>query len=159
MAIPASSSVAPLAGLDIADLDLEDGSILTLSAKRNKERVVYLSVDGIALLEAWLDVRRRDAGPVFTPIRQTGEIPLSRLRGESIGYMLRRRQKQAGITSMSPHDLRRSFVTTLLDAGVDLFTVQKLAGHADAATTARYDRRGESAKRRAVEALQLPSLV
>lgn len=149
---------AELAGLDVVDLDLEDGSIRILQAKRNKERTAYLSADGIALLEAWLDVRGRSAGPVFTPIRQTGEIPLTRLRGESIGYILRRRQKQAGIASMSPHDLRRSFVTSLLDTGVDLFTVQKLAGHADAATTARYDRRGESAKRRAVASLPMPAL-
>ena len=117
---------------------------------------MYLSADGIDLLEAWLDVRGREEGPVFNPIRQTGEIPLTRLRGESIGYILRRRQKQAGVATTSPHDLRRSFVTTLLDAGVDLFTIQKLAGHADAVTTARYDRRGESAKRRAVERLRIP---
>ena len=150
---------AELAGLDVNDLDPEDGSIRILHAKRNKERTVYLSADVVALLEAWLDTRGREAGPAFNPIRQNGEIPVTRLRGESIGYILRSRQKQAGIASMSPHDLRRSFVTSLLDAGVDLFTVQNLAGHADAVSTARYDRRGESAKRRAVAALPLPSLV
>ena len=149
---------AELAGLDLEDLDLADGSIRILQAKRNKERTVYLIFDGITLLKAWLDARGREAGPVFNPIRQNGEIPLTRLRGESIGYILRRLQKQAGIASTSPHDLRRSFVTSLLDAGVDLFTIQKLAGHADAATTARYDRRGESAKRRAVAVLQVAML-
>ncbi len=80
------------------------------------------------------------------------------MRGESIAYILRRRQEEAGTETFSPHDLRRRPVTGLLDAGVDVFTVQQLAGHADAATTARYDRRGEKAKRRAVQKLSIPSL-
>ena len=49
-----------------------------------------------------------------------------------------------------------SNITHLLDAGVDVFTVQKLAGHADATTTPPSDRRDETAKRRVVESLTLP---
>jgi site-specific recombinase XerD len=52
--------------------------------------------------------------------------------------------------------LRRCYITTMLDAGVDVFTVQRMAGHADAVTTARYDRRGELVRRRATQTLRLP---
>ena len=144
-----------LAGLDLDDFDPEDGSIL-VQGKRRKQRTVYLTDGGCEYVEAWLKHRGEADGPLFCPIRQNGEIPLSRMRGESIAYILRRRQEEAGTQAFSPHDLRRSTVTHLLDAGVDVFTVQKLAGHADASTTARYDRRGETAKRWAALSLEIP---
>lgn len=76
---------------------------------------------------------------------------------ETLSYILKRRQRQAGLEGITPHDLRRGFVTRLLEAGVDLLTVQELVGHANAVTTARYDRRGEGARRRATHVLRLPS--
>ncbi|MEM9553694.1 MAG: tyrosine-type recombinase/integrase [Acidobacteriota bacterium] len=144
-----------LVRLDVASVDFEDGSIL-VEGKRRKQRTVYLTDSGGEYLRRWLEVRGEAPGPLFNPVRQTGEIPLKRLGGESVTYILRRRQEQAEVDPFSPHDVRRSMVTDLLDAGVDVFTVQRLAGHADATTTARYDRRSESAKRQAVRHLEVP---
>ena len=63
---------------------------------------------------------------------------------------------RAGLEHVTPHDLRRSFVTHLLDAGNDLSVVRDLAGHADLQTTARYDRRGERAQEAAAATLAVP---
>ncbi len=147
---------AELAGLDIGDFDPVDCSMTIRNGKRRTQRVVYLTDRACELLREWLLVRGAEPGPVFCPINQKGVTRAKRLGGESIRYIVQRRQKQAGVTEFSPHDARRTVLTNLLDKGVDLSTVQRVAGHADVSTTVRYDRRGEAAKRRAAQALQIP---
>ncbi len=69
---------------------------------------------------------------------QQGQLqPLS---GSAAWAICKERGRKAGIPPPAPHDLRRAWAGDLLDAGVDLATVQKMAGHASVSTTGRYDR-------------------
>ena len=81
---------------------------------------------------------------------------IRKMFSEAIFNMLQKRGLEAGVADLSPHDFRRTFVSDLLDAGADIATVKELAGHANIATTARYDRRGEKAKKKAIELLTVP---
>lgn len=144
---------AEVVTLNLADYDPAAGT-LHVKGKRNKERLVPVVKGAAAALADWLAVRGDTAGPLFTGAgnRNSG----GRLTTQAVYKMLQTRAEQAGIGELSPHDLRRTFVGELLDRGADISTVQKLAGHANVTTTARYDRRGEEAKRKAAELLHVP---
>jgi integrase len=149
---------AELCGLDLTDFDPEDCSLTVRAGKGRRDRMVYLPETVCEHVEAWIEVREAEPGPLFCPVRITGEVPITRLRGESLWYILKRRQRQAGLEGITPHQFRRGCITAMLEAEVDLLTVQELVGHANAVTTARYDRRGDGARRRATQVLRLPSV-
>lgn len=149
---------AEIAGLDLGDLD-DDGDViaLTVRGKRRKERLVYLNNGAAQALRDWLKVRGSEPGPLFMAGRKGGRINTGqRLTGQAVHDLLERRAQQAGVDAVSPHDLRRSFVSDLLEGGVDIATVAKMAGHSSVQTTARYDRRPEQAKRKAARTLHVP---
>jgi len=143
-------------GLDLDDYSPDTGE-LVVNGKGNKQRTAHLVNGSAAAMGAWLQIRGTDSGPIFHPIDKGGSIDRTRgITDQSVYGMLRKRGREARVADFSPHDLRRSFVGDLLDAGADLAMVQALAGHASPTTTSRYDRRPEARKREAAELLHVP---
>lgn len=142
---------------EIAALDVEhyDGSAVLVHGKGNKERTVPLPLAACVAIETWLDVRGRQPGPLIVS-GAGNKLTDRRLTHHGYYSVLDALALKSGIRHFSPHDLRRTYIGDLLDAGVDLATVQSLVGHTDPATTARYDRRGERARREAVAKLPMP---
>ncbi|MCA9975861.1 MAG: tyrosine-type recombinase/integrase [Anaerolineales bacterium] len=143
---------AELVALDLAH-HIKEENELYVRGKGNKQRAVPLGNAALALAD-WLAVRGNSEGPLFWGLgnRNHGR----RLTDQAIYNMLRKRAKEAGIKNLSPHDFRRTFVGDLLDAGADIVTVQKMAGHASPTTTSRYDRRGQKTRHKAASLLTIP---
>jgi site-specific recombinase XerD len=146
---------AEVVALDLADYNQETGD-LVIRGKGRKERLLFVNNGAADALKDWLAERGQEPGPLFLPINKSSKIYNRRMTDQAVYTMLKLRAQQAGVKDFSPHDLRRSFVSDLLDAGADISTVQHLAGHANVQTTARYDRRGDEAKRKAIDLLHIP---
>ncbi|MFI5398375.1 MAG: tyrosine-type recombinase/integrase [Candidatus Binatia bacterium] len=116
----------------------------------------YASNGSKEALDAWVMARGGEPGPLFVPINKGGNMSLRGMTDHAVWKMVQKRAAEAGVKKFSPHDLRRSFCSDLLDMGADIAVGQQLAGHSNIATTARYDRRGEKAKQKAAEMLLVP---
>ncbi|NUO51564.1 MAG: tyrosine-type recombinase/integrase [Polyangiaceae bacterium] len=142
--------------VEVDDAKVESGTLRTIG-KGNVERMVPLPAGATAAIGAWLRARGLVPGPLFCHVRKLTVNPLRRLDPASVYRSLEVIQARAKVKRLSPHDLRRTFCSDLLDAGADLRTVQELMGHADPITTARYDKRGERSRRRAVQLIKVPA--
>lgn len=129
--------VSELVSLRGADINLLDGFVLTMG-KGRKERVVPLGKRAIEAVKSWLEVRPamlhgREAAALFVSPRGKGFTRMG------FWKLLRRHARGAGIAkAISPHKLRHSFATHLVERGADLRIVQAMLGHADLATTQIY---------------------
>ena len=124
--------ISELIGLDVADLDFIGGS-LKVRGKGAKERIVPLGGPALTAIQRY----RRDAavtnGPLFLSVR------MRRITQQAVDLLLRKYIRHSSIPFMiSPHKLRHSFATHMLDAGADLRSVQALLGHASLSTTQLY---------------------
>ncbi len=139
-----------LAGLTVQDVDAA-GRCLRVVGKGDKERIVPFGEPAAAALCAWLPIRRQwlDRPPkaghgVATVGPDAKRALLLTQRGRRLGTpalrrVLARRLEEAAMTKrVTPHALRHSFATHLLNSGADLRAIQELLGHASLATTQRY---------------------
>jgi hypothetical protein len=110
----------------------------------------------MAAFDAWLEARGHGAGALFGRAVRGGRVGERRRADEGVAVILRDRASAAGIAPFTPHDMRRTYISELLDAGADLATVQKMVGHESVTTTAGYDRRGDVAKRKAADLVHVP---
>jgi len=149
---------AEAVALELVDFNREACTLTVRKGKGNKARTVPLNADNgsAAAVAYWLELRGSEPGPLVCPVNKSGRVVLRRMTAQSVLYILRRRALEAHVASFTPHDLRRSCASDLLDAGADLVSVQGILGHASPTTTARYDRRGERAKAAAAGKLHIP---
>ena len=136
--------------------DYDQGKVTVRHGKGRKERIVYCPAGGREAIDAWIERRGAWPGALLCPVAKGGHIQQRSMTAQAVMMRLRFLSRLARVPEFSPHDLRRSFVGELLDAGADISSVQQLAGHSSVTTTQRYDRRPEEAKRRTAELLKVP---
>ncbi|HEV7579211.1 MAG TPA: site-specific tyrosine recombinase XerD [Mycobacterium sp.] len=133
------SRISEAVGLDVDDIDTQARSVL-LRGKGGKQRLVPIGRPAVQTLDAYLvrgrpELARRGRGTAAIFLNARG----GRLSRQSAWQVLQDAAERAGITSgVSPHMLRHSFATHLLEGGADVRVVQELLGHASVTTTQIY---------------------
>ena len=148
-----------IARLKMSDVRIShDGDVeLRFIGKGDKERTAYIFNGALKAVRKWLEVRTMSAGALFCVIDKVGRMHLSRhMSTVAIHKRFTQRCADAEVSGVRLHDLRRTWVGEMLDAGADIVTVATLAGHSDVRTTQRYDRRPSAVRRAAACKVQVP---
>jgi len=137
--------VSELRGLNLLDIDLTERMIKVLG-KGKRERVVPINEISVEKLKAWLEVRGKMLKSVLDSDAQDAVFLSSkgtRITKMGIENLLRKYLDRIGLTrKATPHTLRHSFATHLLESGMDLRTIQELLGHRSLSTTQKYTQVG-----------------
>ena len=134
--------LSELVGLDLSNLDMEAG-LIRVQGKGGKERVVPIGSYAISALRDYLTRRDEFFPPQKKDARGEGAVFVNRwggrLSGRSVSQIVLKYLRKSGVPHhITPHSLRHSFATHLLDGGADLRAIQELLGHARLSTTQRY---------------------
>ena len=156
LAIGCGMRRAEIAGLKRQALNLET-HVITILGKGNKERRVTASDEAWERLLEWLAIRGESGcDNVFVAVKKGGHIMhFMPLTDHGVYKLLRTNADQANVSAFTPHDLRRTFATRLLETGADINTVRKVMGHSSVLTTQRYDKRDESESEAATKRIPL----
>jgi len=123
-----------LIGMNHDDIDRHD-RLVRIRGKGRKERVVPIGQKALRAIDAYLASKRDSTGPAPIFTGPSGK----RLTARTVQRILENYRKSLGLTQKaSPHTLRHSFATHLLESGADLRAIQELLGHASLSTTQRY---------------------
>ena len=141
VAYGAGLRVAEVASLKVGDIDSERMLIRVERGKGGRCRHALLSADLLALLRAWWQQGRRDGVMLPAGWLFPGQDPAKPITTRQLSRVVEAAAEAAGLTKrVSPHTLRHSFATHLLEDGVDIRVIQVLLGHAKLDNTALYTR-------------------
>ena len=146
---------AEIVGLQLADVKL-DLEIIRVLGKGKKIREVPVKGGTLEAIRRWLLIRGEEPGALLVAVRKGGRLGTAGLAPQAILRVCEKRGREARMFDFAAHDLRRTYISVLLDRGVDLSVASDLAGHSSPSTTKRYDRRGERAKHSAAEVVSVP---
>ncbi|KDA92491.1 tyrosine-type recombinase/integrase [Pantoea agglomerans] len=127
--------------------DYDNGVLKVRQGKGRKYREIHVADTVDKAIRAWLKISANKAdSALFSRIQRNGHVVSQPLTTTGLTGILAELRQTSGIARFTPHDMRRTFITRLLEQGVDINTVRQLAGHSDISTTTRYDHRGDVTK-------------
>ena len=141
-----------LVALNLEDLELDSRRGTVILAKTHSPHTMWLSRSAVTALKSWLEHRGQEPGPLFVALG--GSHHLERIKTTAIRSMMKALSKSAKLDKpVRSHDFRRTLITNALRGGADVFTVSRIVGHQNVASTEAYDYRTPDEDRAVIDAL------